>query len=201
MHTRTLLLVAAALGATSIAAVSTSPPRLTPARLVAISQLPPANAKHHYMVEISDLGEICLNTTKLTQNFEQVRDVIFPTQFEGPKAAAGSDAVTPTTPTEFCTKQTGWRIRLTAKPEGSMVSIYGEADYTTAAYVRAGYGAVAGPVYNEAGEVITPNKLEMPRLQTTTTHFHVFAVPGESYAVTLYRGENAEMHLLRVTAD
>jgi len=54
---------------------------------------------------------------------------------------------------------------------------------------------------SEQGEVITPNKLEQPKSLTTTTRFHLFAVPGETYDVTLYRGGKAEKHTVTVTAE
>jgi hypothetical protein len=49
--------------------------------------------------------------------------------------------------------------------------------------------------------VLTPNKLDQPKFQTTTTRFHIFAVPGESYEVTLYRGSKEEKHSITVTVE
>ena len=64
-----------------------------------------------------------------------------------------------------------------------------------------GYGAIAGPIYTEQGDVITPNKLDQPKLQTTTTRFNIFAMPGESYEVTLYRGAKSEKHIVTVKPE
>jgi hypothetical protein len=67
--------------------------------------------------------------------------------------------------------------------------------------IKGGYGALAGPIVADDGVVITPNKLELPRSQTTTTRFHLFAVPGETYEITLYRGTKPETHTVKVEVE
>jgi hypothetical protein len=133
---------------------------------------------------------------------EHIRELIFPNEFDLPKVAANeTPAVIPTTPAAFETINTGWTIRLTAKPQGKLVTVYGVADYVEAELVPGGYGAIAGPIHNEQGAVISMNKLEQPRVKTTTTRFNLFAMPGESYEVTLYRGTKSEKHTVTVEAE
>jgi hypothetical protein len=55
--------------------------------------------------------------------------------------------------------------------------------------------------FGEVGEVLSVNKLDQPKFQTTTTRFHIFAVPGESYDVTFYRGSKKEKHRITVTLE
>ncbi len=198
---RTTILCAAA-AAVAIAATSKTPKRLTPQRLFELTAPGEASLAQSYRVEISSLGVAVLPAGEPKGQIESGRDLIFPTAFDPPQAAAnGAPVLTPTTPTEFETLTTGWTIRLSAKPQGKLITVYGVADYVQAELVPGGYGAIAGPIYDEQGGVITPNKLDQPRLQTTTTRFNVFAVPGESYEVLLYRGNKAEKHLLKVTAE
>ena len=63
-----------------------------------------------------------------------------------------------------------------------------------------GYGPVAGPIYSEQGDLISPNKLQQPRFETLSTRFHLFALPGEPYDVTLQYGGKAKKHKVTVTA-
>ena len=67
--------------------------------------------------------------------------------------------------------------------------------------MNGGYGAVAGPIYNNNGELLSPNVVHQPKSTTTSTRFHLFALPGEPYEVTLFRGEQAEKHLVTIRAD
>ena len=107
----------------------------------------------------------------------------------------------PTTPREFETLNVGWTITFTTKARGGLIDLYGVADFVEAELVKGGYGALSGPITTDAGVLISPNKLEQPRSHTTTTRFHIFAVPGESHEVTLYRGNKEEKHIVTVTAE
>ena len=126
----------------------------------------------------------------------------FPNEFDPPAASADQPSViVPLTPTAFNAIDTGWSIRFSAVPHGKLVAISGTADYVDAKLVPGGYGAVAGTIFAEDGGIISPNRLDQPRIQTTTTHFQIFAVSGETYDVTLYRGEKAEKHSISVLAE
>ncbi len=211
MNTTTRTAIACiAVACAAVAATPKAQKRLTPRQLFELTA-PSGKAAHPkiYKVEISDLGSASLPAAKPEGEIQSIREFRFPTEFEPPEAAAnGAPVITPLTPTAFETVNTGWTIRLTAKPAGrigkpagKLVALYGVADFVAAELVRGGYGAIAGPIYTEQGEVITLNKLDQPKFQTTTTRFHIFALPGEPYAITLYRGAKAEKHIVTVTTE
>ena len=206
----------------SIAATSKTQKRLTAQRiaeLTAPTDAPPAKG---YSIEIAGLqstssilwhtpsrppaadsgpARISLSAKNPQGTIEVIREFRFPTAFEPPHAANGAPGITPLTPEAFETVNTGWTIRLSAKPQGKLVAIYGVADYVEAGLVPGGYGSIAGPIYTEQGELLSPNKLDQPKFQTTSTRFHIFAVPGESYEVTFYRGAKPEKHLVTVSTQ
>ncbi|EDY18583.1 hypothetical protein CfE428DRAFT_3968 [Chthoniobacter flavus Ellin428] len=195
-------LVCLAIISIAVAATPNTRTRLTAQRIADLTA--PAEGPHPkgYKIEISGLGSSLLAAAKPEGEILSVRELHFPSEFKPPQAAAnGAPGITPTTPTAFETVNTGWSVRLTAKPHGKVIAVYGIADYVEAELVAGGYGVVAGPIYTEKGEVITPNKLDQPKLQTTTTRFNIFAVAGESYEVTLYRGAKSEKHIVTVSAE
>jgi hypothetical protein len=186
----------------AVAATPNTRKRLTAQRIAELTA--PADAPHPkaYKVEISALGSSKLPASKPEGEIQSIRELRFPTEFEPPQAAAtGAPVITPTTPTAFEQVNTGWTVHLTAKAHGKIIAVYGIADYVEAEMVPGGYGVIAGPIYTELGEVITPNKLDQPKLQTTTTRFNIFAVPGGSYEVTLYRGVKSEKHIVTVSTE
>lgn len=195
----TIACVAAA--SIAFAATSQSQKHLTTVRVAELTARSETPAPKAYKVDVSALGNATLPGAKPEAEIVVGREVRFPVAFEPPHAVSGTPAVTPTTPTAFETINTGWTIHLTAKPQGKLVAVYGVADYVEAQLVAGGYGATAGPIYSEQDELLTYNKLDQPKLQTTTTRFHIFAVPGESYEVTLYRGSKPERHTIKVSAE
>lgn len=205
MKTRTvlpcLILIIAAL---SIAAPTKSPSRLTPQRVAELTAPAPEKAAMIYEVTIAGFPKAALKAEQRAV-IETVREVIYPTEFDPPHTpqtfGASLTPITPTTPTVFETLQAGWSIKLLLKPRGKVVEVIGSADFTTADHINGGYGALAGPIFSEKGEVLTPNKLDLPRTQTTTTRFHIFAVPGEPYEVTFYQGSKAEKRTITVAAQ
>lgn len=176
--------------------------RLTAQRVAELTAPTEAALPKAYRIEIADIGHATLSADKPESWIEAGRDFVFPTEFDPPQPAAnGAPVLTPTTPSAFETASTGWTVRLSAKPHGRLVAVYGVADYAEAALVPGGYGAIAGPIYTERGEMLTPNELNQPKFQTTTTRFHIFAVPGEPYDVTFYRGAQEEKHTIIVTLE
>ena len=84
------------------------------------------------------------------------------------------------------------------------VAVAGVADYVHAEMPTkgtGGYGPLGAPIFTEAGQLLSPNVLHQPMVQTTTTRFQIFAFPGETYEVTLYRGAKAEKHKITVTTE
>jgi len=133
---------------------------------------------------------------------ELIHELRYPTAFDSAKADPKNTGavVTPTTPTEFETINTGWSIKLTARQQGKLLAVTGVADYTEAELLPGGYGQGAQPIYSADGKLITPNKLVLPKVQTTTSRFCLLAVPGEPCEVTLFRGQKAEKHTVTITS-
>lgn len=190
--------------------------RLTPQRIAELTAISDDPKPTRYTVAISGLdivglvnrlapassASITFSADKPEAGLEFIREFRFPTKFQPPQAdASGASLIAPPNPAAFETVNTGWSIRLSARQQGKLVAIAGAADFTTAEFVPGDYGPLSGPIYTEDGKLISPNKYHQPRIQTTTTHFHIFAVPGEPYEVTLYRGAKIEKHTVTVTVE
>jgi hypothetical protein len=186
---------------TGCASARSTQKRLTVRRIAELTA--PTNAPHPkgYKVEISAIGSATLTAAQPEGKIEVIREFRFPVEFTPPRAtASGAPPLTPTTPTAFETVNTGLTIHLSAKPHGKIIAIYGVADSVAfVGFDEGGYGAVAGPIYTEHGDLITPNKLQQPRFHSLSTRFHIFALPGEPYDVTLNYGGKAVKHKVTVT--
>jgi hypothetical protein len=185
--------------------------RLTPRRIAELTSRSDAPKANAFRVQITGLHcgrqKPCraMTTTMPFQKpqavLECIREFRFPTAFDLPQAAprGSNDSIVPMTPTSFETVNTGWTIRLSARREGKLIALYGVAEYVEfEGFLRGGYGPIAQPIYSESGDLITPNKIDQPKFQTTTTRFHLFAVPGEPYEVKLHRGKTAEKTVVTV---
>jgi hypothetical protein len=203
---RTFIIVAALACLAATAAPTRK--RLTPQRLADLTGPADAPQGQKFTFEISGLKP---PTRELKQAFpqsgpgrytvtagipaviEMIREFRYPTEFSPPQAGAdGKNIVVPMTPKAFEVTNTGWTITLNAKAEGKLVALSGVADYAEAELINGGYGAVSGPIYTDKGEILSPNVVHQPKIKTTSTRFHIFAMPGEPYDVTLYRGDKAE---------
>lgn len=186
----------------AIAATPKTLEHLTAQRIADFTSTTEGTRPKAYKIEIADFGRITLAADNPEGQVELGQEFRFPTEFAPPQiTASGVPAIVPTTPTAFETVNTGWTVRLTAKPHGKLVGVYGIANYVEVALVPGGYGAIAGPIYTERGEILTENKLDQPKLQATETRFHIFAAPGESYDVTFYKGSTEEKHRITVTLE
>ena len=198
-------LACTAVALVGVAAVSNVPKRLTARRVLELTV--PANTlpPKRYKIEVSGVGSAVLSADKPAGQVEMIRESIFPTEFMPPQPAPAGDpiAIVPSTPMDFGKINVGWTVHLNAKPQGKLLSVYGSAAYIEAELVPSGYGVVAGPIYSaeQGNDLLTPNIISEPRSQTTITRFQLFALPGESYSVTFYRGAKVEKHLLTVSVD
>jgi hypothetical protein len=215
----TIQITVASLTVASIAiAAATKSPPLTPRRIAELTSPDDAGPPKAYKIEIFGLRRpfppsfqdsgpttVILPVEKPQAVLECVREFRFPSTFTPPKAVAGRDpAFEPTWPQEFETVNTGWTIRLSAKQHSKVVALAGVADYVEAempAIGTGGYGTLGAPIYSEAGQLLSPNVVNQPKVETTTTRFQIFALPGETYDVTLFRGTKAEKHRVTVTAE
>jgi hypothetical protein len=208
-----LALLSLAVAAVSGAAVSETQRRLTPQRVAEVVALREAPSPARVIVDVSGFVPVQVRPEANQTTVESIREVRFPTEFDPPEvprdlAAAANPAtgvvpITPTTPRAFETIHAGWTLTLNTVAKGKLVEIYGVADFTDLQLIPSSYGALAGPIYadQDKGAMITRNKLELPCSQTTTTRFHLFAVPGETYDVNFYRGKTAEKHTVKVTLE
>jgi hypothetical protein len=173
--------------------------RLTVSRLREL--IAPANAPAHeqFEVEISGFGKVVC-AQDFTGKIRVLKELRFPTEFDPPQPSAAPPwIVTPMTPKAFETIETGWKVDVTAARIAQMVDVAVVAEFIGAEMVNGAYGELAGPIYTEKGGVITENKLTQPRVQSTTTRLHVFALPAKPCEVTLYRKDKPEKHTLTVT--
>jgi hypothetical protein len=206
----------------AVAANSAARKRLTLQRIAELTGPAEGQPAQQYTIEISGLtipspvpGQIArkipwgdgpamihLPAANPKGTVELIREFRYPTEFDPPKAANdGSTIIAPVTPKAFGLVNTGWTISLSARPSGKLVALSGKADYVEAELMNGGYGAVAGPIYGAKGELLTPNVVHQPKVKTTSTSFHIFAVPGEPYEVTLYRGDKAEQYTIRLNVE
>ena len=183
----------------TVAATPETPKRLTVQRVAELASTADAAGSKTCTVDVSGIGRLTLTLGGAFDRLFNGREFIFPTEFDPPQAAASS--VTPTTPTGFETVNTGWTLDLRAERHGKLVAIVGTADYVEVTLAPGGYGAVAGPIHSEQGDVLTENKMDLPIVKTRSTRFHLFAEPGQCYEVTLHRGDKEETHQVTVTFD
>ncbi len=133
---------------------------------------------------------------------ENVREFRYPSSFKAPRASADRTSpaiVIPTTPTDFGMINAGWTIHLHAERLGSLIVLDGSAEFVKVDLVNGGYGALAGPIYDRKGNVLTPNKVQQPISFSTTSRFHLTAVPGEPYQVSFYKGSAVEKHTIKLS--
>lgn len=193
---RTSLLLVTLAAAATAANSTKSAKRLTMQRVAELTA--PAPEAKVSLIDISGIGKLAIKANS-TATLEMIRENRFPIAFDPPRAENGK--ITPTTPTEFETINAGWTVRLTTKHHGKLIAVYGVADFTEIEFVPGGYGALAGPIHDEKGKVITPNRLDQPKVKTASTRFHIFAEPGHTYEVTLHQGDKAQKHLVKVTTE
>ena len=219
MKTATIRITIVSLAAASITMAATAKPEpLTPKRIAELTRPSEAAAPKVYKIEVSGLQRPSPNASHdsapISVTFpadrpqavlECIRELRFPSAFTPPKTIANRDpAFEPTRPADFDVVNTGWTIRFSAKQHGRVVAIAGVADYVEADMPEIGtgaYGPLGAPIRAESGELLSPNVVHQPKVQTTTTRFQIFAVPGETYEVTLYRGAKPEKHRITVTTE
>jgi len=177
---------------------------LSPERVSKLTAPTKATSGEQIWVELSSFGKVYLAPRPDPQAvLENIREFRYPSEFEPPKVIDDADhrhpdAIVPTTPTRFETINVGWTINLHATRQGSVVILTGVAEFISIELVNGDYGALAGPIYSKRGEFLTSNKLQQPLQQTTTSRFHLSAVPGKTYEVLLYRGKKVEKHSIKV---
>lgn len=107
-----------------------------------------------------------------TATMEVIREIIYPTDFDFPKVGAGTASIlpiTPITPTEFTTKNTGWTLTFTPEKRTGTTLLKGTAEYVTHDRFADAPGEPFSPVVTENNIVITENRARLPLFTTYTT--------------------------------
>jgi hypothetical protein len=196
--------------------------RLTPQRIAELTAPSTKGQTRTISIAIADLGNPApqsgqsrprANTTdsriRLPMDgregvIEVIREFRFPTQYDPPKVSLAEEKplIAPLTPRAFETVNTGWTIRLNARPVGNLIALSGVADCIEfRGFDEAGYGPLSGPIHDQKDRLLSPNVLQQPVFETTTTRFHIFAVPGETYEVVLHHGRKNTKHRVTVAAE
>lgn len=124
-----------------------------------------------------------------TVSVESTKDFNFPTGYNPPKKFQqdGKTLVQPMTPSSFENARPGWKFTYTSFEDNGVVTIVGQASYTDAKIVKGVYGENSGPIYSDASKkvMLTNNTGNSASTLTSTTHFQIFAKPGQKYTVKL----------------
>ena len=124
---------------------------------------------------------------------EMLREFIYPVDFspaEMPKVkmnAAAEGAVfplTPSTPTEFATRQLGYTGTLTVEPKGAFVIIRGLLTYDRfAGFSRAPGEAISPIVDGRRNTVLSDNRVDLPNFVRSETPIYIAGLPGVPHVI------------------
>jgi hypothetical protein len=108
------------------------------------------------------------------------RDFLYPASYQPAIPPTSRQVVTPATPQDFKTVQTGLEADLRSSRQGSVVIVEGTISVTDfQGFSRMG-GSFGKPILDGNGRVLTENRVEMPKFATYTTPVFVAIKPGDS---------------------
>lgn len=121
---------------------------------------------------------------------EVIREFRYPSSFDLPLEKARGGIVTPTTPEEFETRNTGITIDFEAKLRSPFVVLKGTVIECQFEGFIQNAGDVFRPIAGKDGRLITPNRVNTPAFTTRETPFFAVLQPGkaESFKVNTERG-------------
>ncbi len=124
---------------------------------------------------------------------ELIREFRYPTAFDFPQpsqSSGGPIALTPTTPTEFETQNTGLMIEFTPELRGPVVVLKGVVRERIFEGFTQSAGEVFRPIVTKDGAVITPNRVHAPMFTTRETPIYAALRPGkpDAFMVNTERG-------------
>lgn len=136
------------------------------------------------------LGSIVVQSNS-SATISSCKNFFSPTEFDKPEMIRGKDgSVTciPIFPKQFQQSNLGWKLTYKVSEQNGIIVLVGTAVYSEASLANAVYGEFSGPIY----ETVKGKKVKMSEniarsgaLDTSTTHFQLFAKPGKSYTVQL----------------
>jgi hypothetical protein len=120
----------------------------------------------------------------------QVTKFPFPSDFNFPKSTDGSpNPVTPVTPREFTSRNTGITVSFTATSRGPFIMLDGTVTDSQCERLARNPGRVFGPVYTDDKKVmLTEKKCLSPQFTDRITHFHVAALPDQPLSLPMNTG-------------
>jgi hypothetical protein len=126
---------------------------------------------------------------------EMLRDFIYPIDFspaEVPKVKMKASAdgavfpLTPSTPTEFATRQLGYTGTLTVEPKGAFVIIRGLLTHDKfAGFSRAPGEAISPIVDGRRNTVLSDNRVDLPNFARSETPVYIAGLPGVPHVIDL----------------
>lgn len=161
-----------------------SPVGMTSRELSGILKESPLGAKRvSVSVQVTSPGERAVSfpakTVRLGQSFSagSTREFIYPKGYSFPEVSG--DALTPATPMNFETIDTGITMDLKAEANGPLVVISGKVDVSKFdRFIRMG-GELGRPIADGEGNVIAENRVEMPAIRSYMTPVYLAVKPGQ----------------------
>ncbi len=107
---------------------------------------------------------------------EDIREFVYPSTYK--TATVSGTSVSPATPTNFNTVNTGLTMILKAEPKGRLIVLSGKVDVVKFDHFIEMGGELGRPIADERGKVLSENRVEMPAIRTFTTPVYIAAKPG-----------------------
>ncbi len=100
--------------------------------------------------------------------------------------ARGSYPVTPSTPTDFRTRNLGYRAVLKARQQGAFVVIEGSISHEKFIGFTRAPGEGISPIMDASRRVVlTENRVELPNFVRSETPVYIVGLPGEAHVIDL----------------
>lgn len=97
--------------------------------------------------------------------------------------------VTPTVPTDFAFKNTGWTVELDMSAKGGLLLVKGRSEQVAFENFTAQPGETAKPIYDDQGTLQSDNKQLQPAFNTREQSFTFDMLPGKTYRLPLNSGD------------
>lgn len=122
-----------------------------------------------------------------SSTMEVVKEIRYPVEWEPPMQYRAKDdampVVVPVTPTIFETVKHGWVVKFSGDLVGGAVRLIGTATFAEPEFTKGVFGEASGRLYaaNKRLFLLTENESQTVAVQSSTTPFQVFALPGKTY--------------------
>lgn len=177
-----------------LSACSTKPESIALSRYEELQKAPPLTAREFKISWkiVDDKGAKAFSpaVVKLGEkhDWEVVRELVYPTQFDLPNKgnnATPSAPIVPTTPTNFSLRQVGDVLHLTVRTEGPFVIISGTLNRSSWKMGSRSFGEAHLPIKSDKGQLLTENKVMQPEVTTVESLIHIAGLPNKEHVVEL----------------